>query len=272
MTNTKMLITGATDGIGRQTAMELAQKGYALVVHGRSAEKVADLQKTLKAQTGNEQIAGITADFNSLQEIDRMVSELKESHPDLNVLLNNAGVFQKKQEKTADGFEKTFGINHLAVFKLTLSLIDVLKANQPSRIVTVASMAHQWGTMDFSNLNAGQSFDAHDAYSNSKLCNVLFTFKLAEKLEGTEITSNCLHPGVIGTKLLRAGWGGGLPIEEGAKTPVYLATAPELAQVSGKYFVNKAEAQSNPIAHDKELQDKLWQKSLEMTGMKDPLA
>lgn len=272
MNKQKILITGATDGIGKQTAFDLAGMDYPLVVHGKSGEKLAQLQTELQNTTGNKHVATIQADFNSLQQVGDMAEQIRKEHSDLAALINNAGVFQRSKAFSEDGYEKSFAINHLAPFKLTLSVIDLLQNNAPARVVTVSSMMHEMADIDFDNLNGEKSFQAHEVYSLAKLCNALFAFKLAEKLEGTGVTSNCLHPGVIGTKLLRAGWGGGAPLTEGSKTSVFLATSGQVANTTGHYFSNQKQANPNPIARDKQVQDKLWNISLQMTGMSNPFA
>ena len=271
MANDKILITGATDGIGKQTALELAQMGYSLVLHGRNPDRGKEIVDMIKANTDNASLDYINADLSSLQEVGELASKVKEKHPDLNVLLNNAGVFQRQKEYTIDGFEKTFAVNHLAVFKLTLELIELLKKNKPSRIITVASMAHQSGDIDFGNLNAEKHFSDHTAYSLSKACNILFTYRLAKKLENTGVITHCLHPGVIGTKLLHAGWGGGIPVSEGAGNTVFVTTDPEVGEKNGKYYMNKQEKRSASITYNTDYQQKLWEMSLEMVNMKDPL-
>jgi NAD(P)-dependent dehydrogenase (short-subunit alcohol dehydrogenase family) len=161
-------------------------------------------------------------------------------------------------------------VNYLAHFALTLRLLDLLKNSQNSRIVNVSSQA-QAGTIDFDNLNGEKYYDAYNSYALSKLGNILFTYKLADKLKDTHITVNCLHPGVIATKLLHNGWGtGGASLEEGAKTSVFVANDPSLQGISGKYFVNSKLKSSSAISYDKKIQDRLWEISLDLTGLTDP--
>jgi NAD(P)-dependent dehydrogenase (short-subunit alcohol dehydrogenase family) len=174
-------------------------------------------------------------------------------------LINNAGVLEPKFLRSHDGYEMTFAVNHLAHFLLTLLLLDFIKSSSPARIVNVSSGIHS-SSIDFDNLQGEKTYSGNGAYCLSKLCNVLFTYQLSEKLVNTGVTSNCLHPGVINTKLFRAGWGGGggASLKNGAKNSVYVATSPELDGVTGKYFVNKRDVPSADISYDSSIQEKLW--------------
>lgn len=262
-----ILITGSTDGIGRQTALELAKEQHEIIVHGRNAERgskvVADLQKI----SGNENIHYLNADLSQFEEINKLAGEVRKKFSHLDVLINNAGVFETEEIILPNGLERTFMVNHISYFSLTLQLLDLLKNSDEARIVNVSSMA-QAGTIDFDNLQSEKYFDGYNAYAVSKLANVLFTYKLARLLKGTDITANCLHPGVIRTKLLHAGWGsGGASTETGAKTSVFVATDPSLKGKSGLYFVNLQERRSSAISYDQKIQDRLWEISLEISGL-----
>ena len=181
------------------------------------------------------------------------------------MLINNAGVFENEKIFTSDGYEMTFGVNHLAHFLLTILLLDLIKSSAPSRIINVSSMAHSGNEFDLENLNSEKSFSSYNAYAISKAANILFTYKLAKDLEGTGVTVNALHPGVISTKLLHKGWGiGGASLESGAATSVYLASSDEVEGVTGKYFSNKRRSRSSSLTHDEELQQKLWDISYKM--------
>ncbi|RLD53720.1 MAG: short-chain dehydrogenase, partial [Bacteroidetes bacterium] len=225
MKDKTILITGSTDGIGKQTALELAGLGCHVIVHGRNPELTESTANYIASKTGNNNIDFFVTDFSSLQDVKQLSDEIHTKYKNMDVLINNAGVFLNERKLSLDGFEMTFAVNHLAHFYLTNLLLDLLQNVQQGRIVNVASMAHA-SELDFENIRGKKYFDAYTAYSYSKLCNIMFTYYLAEKIFDSTITVNCLHPGVIGTKLLHAGWGsGGSGIHEGSKTSVYLATS-----------------------------------------------
>ncbi|MBN2639119.1 MAG: SDR family oxidoreductase [Bacteroidales bacterium] len=263
-----ILVTGASDGIGKQTALELAQKKHHVIVHGRNKEKSERAASEIREKSGSDTVDFICADFTSLKEISEMSVVLKNKFPRLDVLINNAGVFENNHIILPNGFEKTFMVNHLAPFALTLQLMDLIRSTVGSRIVNVSSMA-QSGSIDFNNLNGEKYFDGYQAYSVSKLENVLFTYKLSRLLKNEDVTVNCLHPGVIKTKLLHAGWGmGGANLHEGAATSIYAALADELQGKSGLYLMNKnREMRSSAISYDQKVQDRLWDISLSLTGL-----
>jgi len=261
-----ILITGSTDGIGKQTALELAQMKARVIIHGRDILRAKKVVAELADRTHNSEIDYVVADLSSFGEIRKMSEELYDRYDKLDVLINNAGVYKNERELNKDGFEMTFTVNHLASFLLTGLLLDLVKNSGYSRIINVASMAHA-DTLDFDNLHGEKYYDGYDAYSRSKLCNIMFTYALARKLEGTGITVNVLHPGVISTKLLHAGWGsGGSDITLGSKTSIYLAVSEEVASVSGKYFSNRQPAKSSGTSYDTELQENLWNISEKLTG------
>lgn len=247
----RVLVTGATDGIGRQTAIDLAARGARVVVHGRSADKVRDV---VAAVPGAE---GITADLASLAAVRGLAAEAADRFPDLEVLLENAGVYEPVRQLTVDGYERTFAINHLAHFLLALELLPVLLAQPAPRVVVVASMVHQGGRIHWDDLDLARGYDAYDAYAQSKLANVMFAGALARR--EPRIAVNSLHPGVIATKLLRVGFGaGGAPVGSGSATSVRLALDPELARVSGGYFASAEEARASAAGRDPAAQDRLW--------------
>jgi NAD(P)-dependent dehydrogenase (short-subunit alcohol dehydrogenase family) len=261
------LVTGSTDGIGRETALGLARLGGRVLLHGRDPRKGRTVLEELRRKTGNENLELFWADLSSQRQVRSMAAEIKRRHGRLHVLLNNAGVFMKERRLTEDGFEMTFAVNHLAPFLLTHVLLDLLQRSAPSRIITVSSVAHFGATVDWSNLQGERRFDGYEAYALSKLCNILFTYELAGRLEGTKVTANCLHPGVIRTKLLRAGFGDipGDDPEKGAKTPIYLASSPEVEGLSGLYFEGLRPGRTSPLSRDRRLQKKLWQISERLT-------
>jgi retinol dehydrogenase 14 len=263
-----ILVTGATDGIGKQTALELASTGARIILHGRNDDKAnaakQDIHKTVPAAS----VTTVAADFSSLQQVRKMAERIKSEVQHIDVLINNAGVYMKDRMISQDGFEMTFAVNHLAPFLLTNLLLDLIKKSPQGRIVTVSSMVHTGAVLNFQNLNAEKEYSAYGAYALSKLSNVFFSKELSEQLNGTNSTSNCLHPGVVGTKMLRAAFGmTGISVQEGAATSVYLAVSPEIKNVSGKYFVNKRVSAYSPQADDAMLRERFWNLSRKMTGL-----
>lgn len=254
-----ILITGATDGIGKQTAFELAQLGHEIIVHGRDMLRGEEVVEEIKNSSLNKEVHYLNADFTDFNQIKKLAEEVKSKFSKLDVLLNNAGVFENDRIVLPNGLERTFMVNHMAVFTLTNLLMDLLENTNNSRIINVSSMT-QSGTMDFDNLNGEKYFDAYNAYALSKLENVLFTYKLHRKLKNEGVKINCLHPGVISTKLLHAGWGiGGGSLKQGASTSIYLANSSEVEDISGKYFVNSQQRKSSAISYDLKIQDRLWE-------------
>ncbi len=267
MKDKTILITGSTDGIGKQTALELAKMGATVLLHGRNPARLDRVQKEIKKASGNKRIEVFIADLSSLKQVRNLAQHVLERHDRLDVLINNAGVYENRHGISQDGFEMTFAVNHLAPFLLTMLLLDLIIKSSPGRIINVSSQVHA-SHMDFGNLQAEKHYSAYETYSLSKLCNVLFTYELAERLTGTGITANCLHPGVIDTKLLKAGWGmGGSPVTQGSRTSVYLASAPELSAVTGKYFNNRRSTKSSQISYDADTRKRLWRVSEQLTGI-----
>ena len=266
MNDKTIFVTGSTDGIGKQAAIELAGMGARVILHGRNTSKVRQVMQEIERNTGNSQLDCSAADLSSLQQVRTMAAEIRRKYSRLDVLINNAGVAVKELEFSEDGYELTFAVNHLAAFALTLPLLELLKHGAPSRIINVSSMVHS-SSLDWNHLVEPRSFDGWEAYCQSKLCNILFTYELAERLKDQGVTVNCMHPGVIGTKLLRVNFGGGSPVSEGSRKLVYLATAPELAGVTGKYFTDNRETPSAEITYSPEIRDKLWRYSEELCGM-----
>lgn len=264
--NKIVLVTGSTDGIGKQTALDLAKMGAHVIVHGRNEEKSLNAMQEIIEVSGNENLHYISSDLSSLTQIRKMSDDIHQRFEKIDVLINNAGVYKTQREFSIDGYELTFAINHLAYFLLTSLLLDLIKESDYKRIVNVASQAHA-NDLDFDNLQGENYFDGYDAYSRSKLCNIMFTYKLARTLEGTGITANVLHPGVISTKLLHEGFGmGGAALETGSRTSVYLASSNEVEGISGQYFVNERPAKSSKISYQTAIQDQLWERSEKMLG------
>ncbi|MGD8250980.1 MAG: SDR family oxidoreductase [Desulfobacterales bacterium] len=264
-----ILVTGSTDGIGKRTALELAALGHHIIVHGKSQERCEESMATIADATGRDRLDSIVGDLASIRAIHTMADALKDRFPRIDVLVNNAGVFQKYRRLTEDGFETTLQVNHLAPFLLTGLLLDSLLKSPAGRIVTLSSVVHAQ-SLDLERFTGAKTYDGFETYSQSKLCNILFTVSLAARLKATSITANCLHPGVINTKLLRQHWHGGSPVSEGYKTSVFLACSPEVDDVTGRYFVNRKPATPARIVQDVRVQEALWSKTVEWTGMVYP--
>jgi len=279
MSGKTCMVTGATSGIGRVTAQALAEQGARVIVVGRSPEKSAATVSHIKGQTGNDAVEFMLADLSAGEEIRRLAQEFTSRHPRLDVLVNNAGAFFWSRRQSADGFEMTFALNHLGYFLLTHLLLDTLKASAPARIVNVSSGAHHAAELDFDDLHGQGKYSGWQAYGRSKLANLLFTYELARRLEGTGVTVNALHPGFVATNLAanNFGWFGPLvkrlvnlwaiDVDEGAQTAIYLATSPDVAGVTGKYFVEDKAVQSSPASYDRAAAGRLWQVSAELTGL-----
>ncbi|HTX92571.1 MAG TPA: SDR family oxidoreductase [Anaerolineales bacterium] len=271
-----ILVTGGTSGIGLVTARELARMGGQVTILSRSAEKCAAVAEAIKVETGNP-VEFIAADLSTLAGIMQAAAAFKQRHTHLHILVNNAGAMFTHRQVTVDGYEMTFALNHLNYFLLTMLLLDLLKASAPARIVNVSSHAHEGARLDFDNLQSEKHFSSMQAYGQSKLANVLFTYELARRLAGSGVTANALHPGFIATGFARNNgplYNFGMKVvglfirkpEEGARTSIYLASSPEVEGVTGKYFVDSQAVDSSPLSYDKELAEKLWQASLELTG------
>ena len=279
LTGQTILVTGATHGIGRATAEALAKLGASVVVHGRDSAIVgAVCRATLRVARGG-QVNGAVADFASLKSVRRMADEIAAQHPRLDVLVNNAGTGATQRRTTADGFEWQFGVNHLAPFLLTNLLLPTLTKSAPARIVNVASMAYRRAVLDFDDLQwERRKYQNLQVYSASKLANILFTLELARRLSGTRVTANCLHPGVVATNIFssmggRAGKVFGFLLRPlllspaaGAKTTVHVASAPELATVSGRFFDKSRETALDPNAQDAAAARRLWELSEQLVA------
>ena len=274
------LITGANSGIGRAAAFELARMGASLVLVCRDGAKGEAVVKAIQGQTGNRSVELMIADLSSLRQVRRLAEGFRSKFPKLDVLINNAGVLHGRRVLTEDGYETTFATNHLAPFLLTHLLMDRLKTAAPSRVVAVASIAEKSGRIDMDNLQGERRYRGFENYCHSKLANVLFTLELARRLQGTGVTANCLHPGVVATHLGQTQFG---PLalfikaikpffispERGGRTTVYLASAEELTGVSGKYFEDNEAKDPSPQSRRDDLARELWQASARLTGLPD---
>lgn len=271
-----VLITGANQGIGKASAIALGKEGAKLVLVCRNAEKARAAIADIKA-AGASDVSLILGDMSSQADVRRVAAEFKANHDRLDVLLNNAGVLVTSRRTTVDGIEETFAINHLGYFLLTDLLLDVVKASGPARIVNVASEAHRGARMHWDDLQFERGYSSFKAYGQSKLCNILFTRELAKRLEGTKVTANCLHPGVVASGFGQT-YGGVfgalmsvahlfmISTESGAKTQVYLCSSPEVEGVSGKYFDKCKERRPNEEAQSDEAAARLWSISEKMTA------
>ena len=282
------LVTGATSGIGRVTATELARRGAHVVIVGRSAERCAATQEQITHETGGAAVDALVADLSSLAEVRRLASQALERYPRIDVLVNNAGAMFLTRTESDDGIEKTFALNHLSYFALTNLLLPALKQANPTRIVNVASDAHKGVSIDFDDVQMQHNYSGWRAYQRSKLANILFTYELARRLEGTSVTANALHPGFVHTHFLQSFNGArasgfkkvvtgwlldtvsrlvALSPEQGARTSIFLATSPDVEGVSGKYFVKEKPVVSSGQSRDQAAAERLWRLSEEMTGV-----
>ncbi|MSR13622.1 MAG: SDR family NAD(P)-dependent oxidoreductase [Gammaproteobacteria bacterium] len=258
----QIMVTGATDGIGLETARQLLATKAEVLVHGRSETRATSLSTALNEDRHGGRAIPVWGDLSRMSEVVALASQVRAAGPELNCLITNAGVYERTSALTVDGFERTMAINHLAHHLLTRLLLPLLQAAPHARIVVVSSGTHHSGRLDLTDFTQPKNWSAYGAYSNSKLANLLWTRALAKRLARTDITVNALHPGVIGTKLLRAGFGngGGLPLS-GARTSVYLALDPAVAKVSGRYFVDCRDTKPAQNAMDERAAESLWAES-----------
>jgi NAD(P)-dependent dehydrogenase (short-subunit alcohol dehydrogenase family) len=261
MTQPIILITGSSDGIGKATALKLASLGAGVVLHGRDRKKTEKVRRDLIKSTGNAMPDIVVADLSVQDQILRMAEEITAHYDRIDVLINNAGTYEPERRLTHDGVEMTFAVNYLAPFLLTRLLFPLLRKSAPSRIVTVASSAHEdVRSIDWDNLPAQKHYDAWGSYALSKFADIAFTYSFARIAKGSGVTVNCLHPGVTDTKLLRSAFPGypAITPEEGARTSVYLAISEKVTGRSGLYFDSEKPARSADLTHDRSVQDRLW--------------
>lgn len=279
MQNKIVMVTGATDGIGKVTARALVEQGAQVIVVGRNRAKTEKTVTEIKQKTGHDTVDYLLADFASQAEIRQLASRFQAQYDRLDVLVNNAGTMMISRKETADHLETTFAVNHLGPFLLTNLLLDLIKASAPARIVNVSSDAHQGQALDFDDLQMTQGYQGMMAYGRSKLANLYFTYELARRLSGTGVTVNALHPGFVATNLGADNIPliGGLikrvinlaamNVEKGAQTSIYLASSPEVDGVTGKYFVDCRPVSSSPVSYDETAARRLWQISEAFTGL-----
>ncbi len=267
------LLTGATSGIGRQTAYALARSGAHVIITYRDKQKALETQNWISHETGAH-IEGFYCDLSSFKSIRTFVAEFKARFQQLDVLINNAGIWETSRKLSADGIELNFATNHLGPFLLTNLMLDLLRRSAPARIINVASGAHKSARIFFEDVEMTKNFSSYKAYGQSKLANILFTKLLAEKLKCDNVTVNCLHPGVVSTNIFNKMRKIGIlmmkPImitpQKGAVTSVYLATSDEVSNITGKYFAKEKVVNSSEISQDMEIAQKLWDLSIDYVG------
>jgi NAD(P)-dependent dehydrogenase (short-subunit alcohol dehydrogenase family) len=273
------LVTGATSGIGAATARELARRGATLVLVGRDPGRCAREVRRIERVAPAARVEALVADLSSQAEVRRLADGFAARHPRLDVLVNNAGARFVRRELTVDGIERTFALNHLAYFLLTLLLRERLLASASARVVNVSSSAHAGWELDFEDLQGERHYERLEAYCRSKLANLLFTFELARRLAGSRVTANALDPGTVATNLgMETGWlrvkarnllkRSLLTPEQGARTPVHLASAPELTGVNGRYFAECKVVEPSAAARDEAAAARLWATSEDLTGVR----
>jgi retinol dehydrogenase-12 len=272
------LVTGATSGIGRVTARALAQQGATVLVVGRNAERGATVVRDIIQATGNGRVELLLADLSVQAQVRQLAAVVQQRFTRLDVLINNAGAIFMHRSVSVDGIEMTLALNHLAYFLCTNLLLATLTASAPARIINVSSDAHRRARLNFADLQGAQRYGGWSAYCQSKLANLLFTYELAQRLTGTGVTVNAMHPGFVATGfgrnnrglfawLIRLGQRTALSPEQGAETLIYLATSPEVEGVTGKYFVKQRAVPSSSASYEPTVAQRLWQLSAALTGL-----
>ncbi|MEI9997183.1 MAG: SDR family oxidoreductase [Rhizomicrobium sp.] len=275
-----VVVTGGTSGIGEVAAIRLAEKGARIVLIARDRARTDATLAKLRAANPSAQHASHLADLSVIAEMKRVAGEVAAAEPRIDVLVNNAGAVFLSRKLSADGLEMTFATNHMAYFVVTNILLPNLKATPGARIVSTASDAHKAGKLDFDDLQLEKGFGVGRAYGTSKLCNILFTRELAKRLDGSGVTANCLHPGFVGTRfglnnannvfmkgLQRVIMLFGISPEEGAKTIIHLASSPDVATISGKYFYKCKIDEPTAAAQDDATAARLWEVSRQLSGV-----
>jgi retinol dehydrogenase 14 len=279
MAGKNALVTGGTGGIGKATAIGLSALGARVGITGRNLDRAEAAAADITRQTGNPLVDVFVADMSAQADVRRLAADVLDRYPRIDVLVNNVGGFWAHRHVTADGLEHTFALNHLAPFLLTNLLLERLKASAPARVVTVSSGAQAKGRLDFDDLQSARSYSGQRAYSQSKLANVMFTYELARRLEGSGVTATAVHPGVTRTDFGAEdqAWyftkGSSVARRfmkspaQGADTPIYLASSAEVEGVSGRYFANRKAEDSNKASYDTEAAARLWRVSTDLVGL-----
>jgi NAD(P)-dependent dehydrogenase (short-subunit alcohol dehydrogenase family) len=275
-----VVITGANSGIGKQTALALSRMGAHVVLVCRHQQKGEAALDDIRRESGSSRLDLLVADISSLGSVRALASQIQQNYPRLDVLINNAGAAVGERTLSVDGIETTLAGNYLGAALLTLLLLNLLKASAPSRIVNVSSEVQRHARIDLNDLQfERRKYNGFAAYGQSKLLMNAFTFELAQRLEATGVTVNCLHPGVVATNIFGTNSGllfriiGGamkpfmLNAQQGSAVSIYVATSPHIANVSGKYFVKCKPAESNPLLRDWKVRDEIWHWTEKMTGM-----
>jgi NAD(P)-dependent dehydrogenase (short-subunit alcohol dehydrogenase family) len=261
-----ILVTGATDGLGKHVASALARRGATVLLHGRSPERLEATLEELRDQTSTEKVGSYLADLSSLAAVRDLAERILSEYDRLDVLVNNAGIIARERKESEDGYELTFAVNYLSHFLLTSLLLPLLKDSAPARVVNVASAGQS--PLDFDDPMLERGYDAMRAYSTSKLAQIMFTFELAERLSDTGVSVNALHPAsLMDTKMVQDSFGYTMStVEEGSEAVVRLAVSSELEGVTGRYFDGMREARADGQAYDKEARQRLWELSEELCG------
>ncbi len=275
----EIVVTGGTDGIGKVAALELAKMGANVTIVGRNAAKGEGVVRAVRGAAGHSRVGFVAGDLSTQKGVRDAADALKGRLKRIDVLLNNAGAFFQRRQLTQDGIESTFALNHLGYFLMTAQLLELVKTSAPARIVNVASDAHVGGKLDMGDLQNEKNYSGWRAYQQSKLANVYFTYELARRLQGTNVTANCLHPGFVATRFgdnnsgwMRAVFGVAKSLlakseADGAKASIYLASSPDVEGVSGKYFDNGKAVRSSPVSYDEEIGRELWRASEKLVGL-----
>jgi NAD(P)-dependent dehydrogenase (short-subunit alcohol dehydrogenase family) len=272
------MVTGATSGIGLVTARSLAQTGATVIVAARNPDKGSQVVARIQQETGNQDVELLLADLSAQAQVRHLAQAFKDRFDRLDVLVNNAGAIFLRRQLSVDGIEMTLAVNHLSVFLLTNLLVDMLKDSAPSRIVNVSSNSHKSAQINFDDLQGERRYGAMQAYGQSKLAMLLFSYELARRLEDTGVTVNALHPGFVATEIgQNNGWIMKLfkPVikligkspDQGAETSIYLASSPEVESATGKYFVDKTPVASAPASYDQAVAQRMWEISAKLTGL-----
>jgi len=271
-----VLITGGTGGIGKATAIGLAAIGARVGITGRDLARAEQAAADIRTASENPAVDAFAADMTSQAEVRRLAATVLDAYPRLHVLVNNVGGFWAHRHPTADGLERTFALNHLAPFLLTNLLLDRLKASAPARVVTVSSGAQSMGRIDFDDLQGAHNYSGQRAYNQSKLANIMFTNELARRLDGAGVTATSVHPGVVRTNFGAEDQAWFFTIisrvvrpllktpAQGAKTPIYLASSPDVDGISGQFFVNRKPKTANKVAYDTDMTARLWRVSADL--------